>query len=240
MICKFLVLQEKWWAPNTKWKDAWNLYLIKFCVVSYNNEWQICCSDASSQLAVHFSVAYIFITYLIKLTTHINNIFITSTYKCLDYTFVILVLRESSLLIRLTMYRQTMLKLDTSRVDTTVLIYYWEYRVVMSCVSHLISHSKYWRLCSEPSIKSWECVDTYNGILRSPLFLNWICCQTSPWLRKLFCRCVTLIALLIFFINSNSYTFLQKILFDEDISRMKLLGRSKECQHWLLVITKGF
>ena len=38
----------------------------------------------------------------------------------------------------ITVYRQTMLK-----TDTTILFFSWNCRVMMSCVCHLISHSKY-------------------------------------------------------------------------------------------------
>ena len=70
--------------------------------------------------------------------------------------------------------------------DITVVICSWKDRMIMSCASHLISHSKYWWLYSEQRVENvWY---IYNGILKSPLFLSLIWCLTSPWLRMSFCR----------------------------------------------------
>ena len=38
-------------------------------------------------------------------------------------------------------------------IDTTVVIYPWKYRVMMSCASHLICHSTYWWLYSEQRVE---------------------------------------------------------------------------------------
>ena len=38
--------------------------------------------------------------------------------------------------------------------DTTLVIYSWQCRVMMSCASHMISHSTYWRLYSEQRVEN--------------------------------------------------------------------------------------
>ena len=78
--------------------------------------------------------------------------------------------------------------------DTTVVIYSWKYRAVMSCASHLLSHSTYWWLYSEQRVEILLLYTVVSSI-KSPIFLSWVWCLTSPWLRKSFSIYVPLITL---------------------------------------------
>ena len=105
-------------------------------------------------------------------------------------------------------------------IVTAVVIYSWKYRVMMSCGSHLGNYVWDSYSCRNIFLKvqgddelrkspdkpfhvlmtlwrtmTWECVAASNGILKSPIYLSWIWCLTSPWLSKSFSRYVPLIVI---------------------------------------------
>ena len=117
--------------------------------------------------------------------------------------------------------------------DTTVVIYSWKYRAMMSCASHLISHFTYWGSIANKEFTLCCCILWYPQVTNvSKLDLMPNISMIEKVVQQVYA--IDYLVSKYTFLLINQFIQWQNFLFDEDISRMGLLSSSKECTHWPL------